>query len=515
MLAHMNAQRYAKRWAKAINEREVHVCIKLQSLDSISTVQHSFHADFTMILHWTLPEASYNGILAMEKLAALEGLDNFIAYWDSPNSFMPKVEFENAKEYTQIEADSDLRKYPRIDFEVEYTMKWTMRFVGTFRTTFDLGMFPFDSQQLAIKMRFRRQGKIARVRAVPSAYRESKLAVEDVEKSDMIVLKNVEMRGGEFGAATHFSVRVFVQRAWKRYLWNIVCINFALAVMGWCVLIFTPPTQTNVRHDAILNLLLTSVAFKFAVNDDLPKLPFLTALDWYVLLNFFFLFLHAIETWVVGSVAIQPQFGRDLVFSNKIFQIGLYPQTDKVSQRDWELKALEYEAWFIRGFGGIWCLIQIYVFRFGYVGLRNMHLQNVYSEAMGEVNKARAKRHGQSPVEKARAKVHRKMTMKHNEEVEQGVGALRRSKSMKTTEDAGADPPTDSAPSENNAESGVGTNTLLMSNPNHGRRMSYEMVGLPVCRLQTAHGSSLEMYVPSITHALSAGKRRAHSTKGG
>jgi hypothetical protein len=421
----------------------------------------------------------------MERLSAVEGLDNFHAYWNSPNSFMPKVEFDNAKEYSQIEADSDLRKYPRIETSHESTMKWTMRFVGTFRTTFDLTMFPFDSQQLAIKMRFRRQGKIARVRAVPSAFRETKLAVEDVEKTDMLVLPHLEMRGGEYGPTTHFSVRVFVQRAWRRYLWNIVCINFALAVMGWCVLIFTPPTQTAVRHDAILNLLLTSVAFKFAVNDDLPKLPFLTALDWYVLLNFFFLFLHAVETWVVGAIVVSPSSGRNLIFSNYAFSVQNYHESDLERQRHWELKAQNCELWFIRILGTIWLCIQVYVFRFAFFGIRKMNLQRVYSEAMGAMNKARAKTSGVAPEAKVRKELKRQISVHMGKDREEkmaltGVSAIA---PQAPTSSAKARIAAGFQTQSTEAFETVGLPDSDAAVPSHDimmRRVSFERVGLPV-----------------------------------
>jgi hypothetical protein len=87
-------------------------------------------------------------------------------------------------------------------------------------------------------------------------------------------------------------------------------MNFAIGVMGWSVTLLMAPMQMTARLDNLQNLLLTAVAFKFAVNDSLPNLPFMTVLDQYVLVNFLFLFFQTMEAYVVGAMVLNSESGK-------------------------------------------------------------------------------------------------------------------------------------------------------------------------------------------------------------
>merc|ERR1719334_635235 len=45
------------------------------------------------------------------------------------------------------------------------------------------------------------------------------------------------------------------------------------------------------RYDVLLTLLLAAVAFQYIINSELPKLPYLTLMDIYVLFSFAFVFM--------------------------------------------------------------------------------------------------------------------------------------------------------------------------------------------------------------------------------
>ena len=60
--------------------------------------------------------------------------------------------------------------------------------------------------------------------------------------------------------------------------------------------VFAVPTgDVADRLSVILTLVLTSVAFKFVMAQSLPKIPYNTALDWYVLVSFLILSFVVIE----------------------------------------------------------------------------------------------------------------------------------------------------------------------------------------------------------------------------
>jgi hypothetical protein len=122
-------------------------------------------------------------------------------------------------------------------------------------------------------------------------------------------------------------------------------MNFAIGVMGWSVTVMMSPIQMSSRLENLQNLLLTAVAFKFAVSDSLPNLPFMTVLDQYVLVNFVFLFLQTLETYIVGGMALSIVKGREYMpFQMYLMSWGIHT-TD---YDDWMLEAVTVEKWWIR-----------------------------------------------------------------------------------------------------------------------------------------------------------------------
>lgn len=63
--------------------------------------------------------------------------------------------------------------------------------------------------------------------------------------------------------------------------------NFLLSVLvftSWAI----PAEELADRLSVTLTLVLTSVAFKYMVAQELPKISYLTLLDKYILMSFFF-----------------------------------------------------------------------------------------------------------------------------------------------------------------------------------------------------------------------------------
>jgi hypothetical protein len=149
-------------------------------------------------------------------------------------------------------------------------------------------------------------------------------------------------------------------------------------IMGWSVTLLMAPTQAESRLENLQNLLLTAVAFKFAVNDILPNLPFLTALDQYVLVNFLFLFLQTMEAYVVGAMVKDPAEDRDLI----PWRFPTLDRGDKDFYHDgegrpqWIREALEFEKWYVRCAGTLWLIWQLCAAWFVYDGIMTMRLQS-------------------------------------------------------------------------------------------------------------------------------------------
>lgn len=325
---------------------DVHVSINVVAFRNVSTVSHQFTAQFFLILHWRPPPEVLQKLSAIEAVPALQrGAER--DYWASGKSYKPEPEFTNAAQIDISQAlESDPRRYPRLDPQNKGFLKLTMNATVVFASKLNLKSFPFDSQELNIEIKFRRwQDRM--VRAQVSALRPSKVDMSAIEVTDLVILPGAILKDGETGETSTYTCTFVAQRAWGRYLYDILLIQFFLGIISWSFMLFVPTTETVGRLQLLLALLLTAVAFKFAVNDLLPKLPYMSALDWYVYWSFNFLFVHCLETSVLGAM-----YGstKESIDADKL----VWGFSESAAEHTKTI-----EIWLTRIVGGLWVFFQL------------------------------------------------------------------------------------------------------------------------------------------------------------
>jgi len=83
------------------------------------------------------------------------------------------------------------------------------------------------------------------------------------------------------------------------YLWRVLLIIVFITVMSWVTFAMDPTDGFANRMNIVVTLFLSIVAFLFAIADNLPKVPYLTFMDKVITLSFIWLFLTAVENFVV------------------------------------------------------------------------------------------------------------------------------------------------------------------------------------------------------------------------
>jgi len=104
---------------------------------------------------------------------------------------------------------------------------------------------------------------------------------------------------------TIFKFTVRVSREWRYWLYNIYTIMFllvSLSATSWAA----APTDTGTRLGVTFTLLLTVVAFKFSLTQNIPKVSYNTVLDTYLLWCFVFLVIVATENALVAKYLSDP-----------------------------------------------------------------------------------------------------------------------------------------------------------------------------------------------------------------
>jgi hypothetical protein len=95
-----------------------------------------------------------------------------------------------------------------------------------------------------------------------------------------------------------------VSRDTSFYVWNVFLILFILGTLCGTAFV-TPVDEFSTRMSIGLTLLLTTVAFKYSISQTLPKVAYLTTLDYYIIGTFTFLASVALENAIAYSIQLE------------------------------------------------------------------------------------------------------------------------------------------------------------------------------------------------------------------
>jgi hypothetical protein len=169
-------------------------------------------------------------------------------------------------------------------------------------TSFYLEPFPFDNQSLEIFL----QPFLDEHDTVAMAYDETNSGVGTepfVELAQWKILGfNASRQTRELGRTgkkiPELEIDLQVQRRSRYYIWKVflpLIVMVAIAYSAFWIKIGDYYTQISITLTAIL----TEIAFLFAISSSLPKVPYLTFIDAFFLVSFFFSFVSMLELVVV------------------------------------------------------------------------------------------------------------------------------------------------------------------------------------------------------------------------
>ena len=107
----------------------------------------------------------------------------------------------------------------------------------------------------------------------------------------------------DFSTTQPLSIRLRVNRLPAYYFGNIIFPNF-LIVAGCFSAFVIPREDIADRLSVTVTLMLAAVAFRFIVSTMLPKVSYLTIMDYYLLVGFVALILMIAENAIVGIPAL-------------------------------------------------------------------------------------------------------------------------------------------------------------------------------------------------------------------
>lgn len=278
----------------------------------------------------------------------------------TPESWDPQLECANSVEVRKWEMRSSLvergancssSKHIRYAYDVD----------GTFSETLELAWFPFDRQQMSVKMHLGRSEKEVvleplGLRPLKDASRNERESMSHEFSSRGFLEDNIwtVVRSNRHGRAIWVSrnsshaedarsvdITVFLRRRSLYYVWNIYLPMFLLTLMTGANLVI-PICEVADRLSVNLTLILTAVAYKFIAAQDLPNVAYLTFLDTHVLVCLASLFASVVETGVLAAIKSTDTCDPSPLPWRKV--VDLYYQKNKTADRDaaWEIASVGF-----------------------------------------------------------------------------------------------------------------------------------------------------------------------------
>jgi hypothetical protein len=200
-----------------------------------------------------------------------------------------------------------IRKFPDwVEVEPDGMLTYRQRYAGAFTQPLRLQSFPFDRQTFRIQLIAVRY-RLNEVKFVPdqdwiqnglkqAAGIAPSITLPDwsVEKWETKPLPYTLAPGLEYsGYAFEFTASRNVQH----YILKVLLPLILIVMMSWSVF-WIDPTTSNTQFSIAVTSMLTLIAYRFAVDNQLPRLPYMTRLDVFFLISTLLVFFSLIEVLV-------------------------------------------------------------------------------------------------------------------------------------------------------------------------------------------------------------------------
>jgi len=265
---------------------KVSIGIWIVDITAIDSAQQNFTADIAVVLQWKDARFAHTG--------------TGLAYYALDQIWTPRVAIAN-------ETSSVSRKFPEsVEVEPDGTVIYRQRYAGSFTQSLRLQSFPFDREAFHIQLVAIRYSPNEVVFAPDESWIRDGLqqaagispsiTLPDwtVEKWDAKARVYAVTPGMQYsGYAFEFTA----SRNVAYYIWKVILPLVLIVMMSWAVFWIDPVTSNSQISIAVTSM-LTLIAYRFAVDSQVPRLPYMTRLDGFFLTSTLLVFLCLIEVLV-------------------------------------------------------------------------------------------------------------------------------------------------------------------------------------------------------------------------
>ena len=243
--------------------REVKIGLILTDLSEVHGADQSFGADVFLLATWHDPD--------------LAGASREPRTLDLADVWHPTLLIYNQRSVSMGMPEE-------VTVQPDGTVTYLQRYQGLFSVPMNLREFPKDQQEFYIWL-------VAPVRTGPrvSLVPDESLSVlrtEDLSISDWSI-GEASLTAAPFrvapGAPGNPGIRLTVPgtRLLTYYTVQVLIPLVAIVLMAWSVF-WIAPTVVNTRVGVLVTTMLTLIAYRFMLANYVPRLPYLTRLDWFM-----------------------------------------------------------------------------------------------------------------------------------------------------------------------------------------------------------------------------------------
>jgi hypothetical protein len=277
---------------------QVSVGIWMVDIANIDSAQQNFTADVAVVLRWKDARLAHTGTGAVHY-----ALDQI---------WTPRVSIAN-------ETNSVVRKLPEsAEAEPDGTVLYRQRYVGSFTQPLRLQSFPFDRQAFRIHfVAIRYQPNEVVFVADENWIRDGLQQAAGISSSITLpdwTIEKWDARASVYALTPglQYSGYVFefiASRNVQHYILKVILPLVLIVMMSWCVF-WTEPTNSSTQFSIAVTSMLTLIAYRFAVDTQLPRLPYMTRLDVFFLISTLLVFFSLIEVLVTTILDNNQQIER-------------------------------------------------------------------------------------------------------------------------------------------------------------------------------------------------------------
>jgi len=260
---------------------EVTIGLLLVDLSAINDVDQTVMLDALLTLQWT-----------DDRLRSAAGCQ-----YSYSDIWTPQIQLANSSAIRP-------RQTPMVLIEANGSVTTTVRYDGSVSSPADLREFPFDERAIKLQLvsvkydvaelPFRISpdwtGRRADLSVPDWTIGEPTVAVSELE------LPRVEKK------VSLFEFGIPAVRHGDYYIYKFVFPLCLIIMMSWSVF-WIDPGNLGPQLSLAATSMLTLVAYQFTINDLLPRVGYLTAMDQYVLSSSLLVFLALLEALITGSLA--------------------------------------------------------------------------------------------------------------------------------------------------------------------------------------------------------------------